>query len=255
MNKKMELNDTYIMKWNDKLSLSNISSVNSIGLPNNNVTNSYSLNFWISPRPSHGLSCDLMFYKKGFREGDLVIPFIEYSFSFSIASNRIDDFNRIFDLLKKMDYTNKVNGEHPLIFDDSIVVDKNQFNHKILKKEYTKFTYNFKGSLPSIMLYCYIIENSIEFFSLIWGYNADGSEVKILKYEIGDIISLKDDKSVDYMVIDYDYDKFCDKYSIKYKITEINSINTSVIKYGKTIIADVDKITWSRNNRIDNILN
>ena len=104
------------------------------------------------------------------------------------------------------------------------------------------------------MGYISYIEDAINFFSLIWVYKEDGSEVNLLKYPIGSIVSKKENQSSDFLVLDYKYYKLVNDYKISYIVTEIKENNGMTIKYGQIITISEDKITWSRNNRIDNIL-
>lgn len=91
---------------------------------------------------------------------------------------------------------------------------------------------------------------------MIWGYDKDGSEHNLLKYPIGSIVSKVSDKSEDLMVVDYTFSVQYDKYYIDYVVCEMETIpNSLAIKYGKSETLPEDQLTWSRNDRIDNILN
>jgi hypothetical protein len=189
-------------------------------------------------------------------------PFIRYDFTFSIASNRTETF---FDLFKKLSLEpfgsktifTDLNNEKisDILFSHEIIENKEVNTHYILEKEYTRYTYHFGGKLSSIMAYVMYLEDSINFFSEIWGYSEDGSEVCLLKYPIGTIVSLPKDKSIDYLVLDYKYRKLDGKYYIDFIVSEMINNKGSVITYGEIYTFRESELSYSRNSRIDNILN
>jgi hypothetical protein len=189
-------------------------------------------------------------------------PFIRYDFTFSIASNRTETF---FDLFKKLSLEpfgsktifSDMNNEKitDIRFSDEVIEGKQVNTHYILEKEYVRYTYHFAGKLSSIMAYIMYLEDAINFFSEIWGYSEDGSEVCLLKYPIGTIVSLPKDKSTDYLVLDYKYRKLDGKYYIDFIVSEMINNKGSVITYGEIYTFRESELCYSRNSRIDNILN
>jgi hypothetical protein len=105
------------------------------------------------------------------------------------------------------------------------------------------------------MAYVFYLEDTIEFFSKIWGYNEDGTEESLIKYPIGTLVSDVNDKSKDYLILDYQYRKIDKNYYIDYELTEVIGGYSSVIKYGDVKIMTENNICFSRNGRIDDILN
>lgn len=197
-------------------------------------------------------------------------PFIRYDFTFSVASNRKSDFFDLFEKISEEEFgTKSILREQThnyrnipsndkvcdIPFNDSVVESKDENKHFIYDKEYIRFTYHFAGKLGSIMAYISYLEDAINFFSEIWGYNEDGSEVCLLKYPIGTIVSLLKDKSKDYLVLDYKYRKMDGKYFIDFTISEMLNDKGSIIKYGEVISASEGLLCYSRNSRIDDILN
>jgi hypothetical protein len=140
-------------------------------------------------------------------------------------------------------------------FSDEVIEGKQVNTHYILEKEYVRYTYHFAGKLSSIMAYIMYLEDAINFFSEIWGYSEDGSEVCLLKYPIGTIVSLPKDKSTDYLVLDYKYRKLDGKYYIDFIVSEMINNKGSVITYGEIYTFRESELCYSRNSRIDNILN
>jgi hypothetical protein len=188
-------------------------------------------------------------------------PFITYKFSFSVAKNRTEFFFNLFkkvsgEVENKVIYVDQSNNEKmtDVIFTDEIISNKEVTEHSILDKDYTMYSYTFKGKLSSIMAYVMFLEDTINYFSEIFGYNEDGTEVNLLKFPIGTIVSKSKDKSKDYLVLEYRYKKLDGKYSIDYLISEMIS-NGLIIKYGDIENGYENDLCYSRNSRIDDILN
>jgi hypothetical protein len=189
-------------------------------------------------------------------------PFIRYDFTFSIAGNRSETF---FDLFKKLSLESfgsksifsDMNNEKisDIRFNEDVIESKEENTHMVYEKEYIRYTYHFAGKLGSIMAYVSYLEDAINFFSEIWGYNEDGTEVCLLKYPIGTIVSKPSDKSTDYLVLDYKYRKLDGKYSIDFVVSEMMNAKGSVITYGEIYTFRESELCYSRNSRIDDILN
>lgn len=191
-----------------------------------------------------------------------VDPFIRYDFIFSIASNRVDNFFDIFNKLSKIPFGSKsiyvdLNNEKitDIKFSDDVIHSKEKINHKVFDKEYIRYTYHFAGKLSSIMAYVMYLEDAINFLSEIFGYNEDGSEVCLLKFPIGTQVSTLKDKSTDYLVLDYLYRKMDGKYFISYVASEMIKSNGNSITYGEVLNFNEKDLCYSRNSRIDDILN
>ena len=128
--------------------------------------------------------------------------------------------------------------------------------HNVLNKEYTRYEFLYDGLLSEIMAHVSLLEQSIEFFSEIWGYDEDGKEYNLIKFPIGSIASPFDDKSKDLVILDYDYEKNGKDYHIKYIASEmIYDPKSLIIKYGDVITIGENILTFSRNGRIDDLLN
>lgn len=194
-------------------------------------------------------------------------PFIRYDFTFSIASNRKETFFDLFEKLSKEAFGTKSTYRPPAMrddkdikvldipFNDAVIESKEENTHMVYEKEYIRFTYHFAGKLGSIMAYVSYLEDAINFFSEIWGYNEDGTEVCLLTYPIGTIVSLPKDKSADYLVLDYKYRRLDSKYYIDFVVSEMLNTKGSVITYGEIYTFRESELCYSRNSRIDDILN
>lgn len=185
-------------------------------------------------------------------------PRIAFDFTFSISENRIDDFFNLLNRLMrektstKTFYENKT-SDIQLPFDYQI--DKEGVEkHSILSRSYVRYAYHFVDKLSTIMVYISYIEDAMCFFEKMWGYDETGKEICSLKFPVGSVVSKKNNKSKDYLIIEYDYIKSYGEYYINYKACEI--IDTSVIiKYGEVEKFTDEDLCFSRNNRIDGILN
>lgn len=242
------LTDKDILKWNDRLDKSQY-RLN----PRYNTRNGYpdiSINFISEPFRGFTGATEIK---------ETTEPVIRYEFSFSIIKNRKDEFfillNKMFQRKLVTHFVYQDSSKEIEIYKDSDI-EKSDIEHTVLNRDFIKYTYKFSGKLASIIAYIAYLEDAITYFQMIWGYNEEGEEICLTKYKIGDIVSVKNDKSKDFLVVDYYYDRIGEEYKIDYVISEMMSnTNSSVIKYGDGLKESEDNLTYSRNNRIDNILN
>ena len=244
---KKYLSDSEIMNWNDRLS---------------------STPYFVIPRYHTHNSFPMIVFKQRIKtmdpEAEVVTmdPHMKFNFSFSVAKNRVDNFFHIFDkwftnkIETKTLFVDKSNREKigDIEVSESIIKSKAQTEHKVKEKEYTKFTYDFEGHLSSIMAYVMFLEDTIEIFSKIWGYDEDGGEHVLTKFAIGDIVTKTGDQSEDYLILDFSPTKSDNKFNINYEICKMIK-RGQIIQYGQVEFVNISDITWSRNNRIDDILN
>jgi hypothetical protein len=250
---KKYLSDSEIMNWNNRLD---------------------GTSYFVMPRYHTHHSFPMIVFKQTVRKGlgsfgidpqEEVItldPHMNFNFSFSVAKNRVDNFFHIFNKWFSSEIETKTlfvdNKNQELIKDihvsESIIKSKTETEHKIKEKEYTKFTYEFQGKLSSIMAYVMFLEDTIEIFSKIWGYDEDGGEHLLTKFTIGDIVSRVKDQSEDYLVLDIIAEKNYNEFILNYEICKMMT-KGQIIKYDKAEVVRESDITYSRNNRIDDILN
>lgn len=245
------LTDKEILKWNDRIKNSGFFVKPSYG----NGT-SYP-NISINLRPASPTELNNNNYTH-LNINSIIDPPTIYVFSFSVASNRVETFFDIHERIKKERFYTKILGKNDSLMDikidDKDIFNKDIINHKILDKEYTRFTYKFSGKLTSIMVHVAYLEDTIEFFRRIWGYDEDGKEHLLIKFPIGSIVSKIDDKSSDFLIFEYDYEKTTNaEYNINYNVCEMIKVG-SIIKYEQSQICREDDLCFSRNNRIDDIL-
>jgi hypothetical protein len=250
---KKHLSDSEIMSWNVRLD----------GTP-----------YFVIPRYHTHNSFPMIVFKQRIKKGlgsfrndpetEVVTldPHMKFNFSFSVAKNRVDNFFHIFSkwfsdkIETKTLFVDNHNQEKikDINISESIIKSKKQTEHKVKEKEYTKFTYEFEGQLSSIMAYVMFLEDTIEIFSKIWGYDESGSEHTLTKFSIGDIVSKTKDQSQDYLILDFDATKIGKEFTLHYEICKMIT-KGQIIQYGPVEFVNESDITWSRNNRIDDILN
>lgn len=245
------LSDTEILNWNRRLEKSDYSvyPLSNVRSGNPDIVFRQKINNGYSPM--------------GEQLVETLDPFIRYDFTFSIASNRKENFLDLFEKLSKESFGTKSayhdnNNDRKIYdipFNDLAIETKEENTHMVYEKEYIRYTIHFAGKLGSIMAYVSYLEDAINFFSEIWGYNEDGTEVCLLKYPIGTIVSLPKEKSTDYLVLDYKYRKLDGKYYIDFIVSEMMNSKGAVIKYGEIYTFKESELCYSRNSRIDDILN
>jgi hypothetical protein len=237
------LSDSEILNWNERLK---------------------STNFMVSATYGTKHSFPLISFRQIGYDRSLTLtmdPYLDFQFSFSVAKNRVDFFWDIFEnwyddkVGNEVIYQDNSNNNKIYTIDvtDKIITKKLEVDHKILNKEYIKYTYNFKGKLSSIMAYVMFLEDTIEIFSKLYGYDEDGYEVNLSTFQIGQLVSKKDDKSKDYLLIDISPKKVGNQFYINYHISEVLTIG-DIIRYGATQEVSESEISFSRNSRIDDIL-
>lgn len=247
------LSDSDIMAWNDRIPPeTNLY----IGARYSNMASQPTIVFSLRDSHMYPQSYDQNGQQKQREIGD---PDFKYRFAFSIASNREEEFYSIFDKLSKESFDNHVltaNGTTTALkLDRKITDEPTKTLHKVFDKEYMRLEYDFSGKLSSIMAYVCLLETSIEYFSMIWGYDEDGNEYNLLKYPIGNVVSPADDKSKDYLILDYKFIR-AGSFIINYVACEMFADkNSAIVKYGPVQTFSEKNLVWSRNNRIDDLLN
>jgi hypothetical protein len=251
------LSESEILKWSDKLASNKETSLIKL-IPRSNLRNRY-------PDISIGYTSGSSLL--GFNISTMESVKIDYIFTFSISEKREKDFLEIFNKRLKVNFSTKSSfskqnrewvGE-PIITDININAD-NIYNiektaHSLSNTPYIRYSYYFTGDIYEIIAYVTYLEDSLNICSMLWGYDEKGNEHDLLKYKIGSIVCVLPDKSKDYIVLDYHFNIVDNNIKISYIVSELIFNNTPVIKYGKSTTLVDEDICFSRNNRIDDILN
>lgn len=202
---------------------------------------------------------------------------INYRFAFSVSKNNIQRFENLF--LKFL----KEGCKHMLlesgykqyfqIFEyeelDKLRTLEVREEHRIYEVDFIKITYDFNRSpaLPTV-LFIQIIKDVINIIGEYWRFDENGNEVCSIKYPVGSIVSLNNDKS-DFFVesisfIRKDTDKFKElklKFGFKdelllYNLLKIESnLNSQVLEFSGVHTTSSDFIVPNRGQRLDELLN
>lgn len=193
--------------------------------------------------------------------GRISEPNIEYEFTFSVCEKRLDEFFLIFNKITRNGIDNFVYQtpkEYKSIeFTDDVIHSKSLVTHSYMNRNYIKIQYKFRGKVSSIIAYVQALKDTISYFGMIWGYTEDGEELCLLKYPIGSIVSTLNDKSIDFLVVDYRYEKSTNsKFTIYYEVYEmISTENLLTLQYGKMSVFLENQLSLSRTAQINSILN
>jgi len=242
------LTDTEIINWNDKIKSSNYM----IRPSSHNRSGNVDIVFVQKTNTLNTINSQSTFV-------ETTDPSIRFNYLFSISSTRTKEFWEIFNRRKSVPigtctrYKEKI---EEISFDEVAMTESKEVtNHKIKELEYTRYSYELKGKLSQIIAFTTTIEDTIKFFTKIYGYTENGKEVILTNFPIGQVCSKKSDKSTDYIVLDYDYIVIFNEFKINYKIAKMEwSPNSPIVTYGEPETVTEDELCFSRNNRIDNIL-
>lgn len=257
------LTDTEIISWNDRLSFTNDFTpyMPSRGQVVNGVR--VSDNYRLSPTyDDNGSNPNISLYRISNYEfssstyGLEKEPIIKYKYSFSILKNKSEYFNNILNkfLSEKIGTRVVVDDKNTLsIKIENDIANIDEVECSIFNKDYITYNYNFNGPLYSIIFYITNIEDTISFLSQIFGFDENDEECYLLNYKIGDMVCEKKDRSVEYIIDDYEFNKIGGKYYINYIVKEI-TMSGPIIKYGNSKVFESDKIVNSRDSILRDIL-
>lgn len=180
-------------------------------------------------------------------------PHIRYNLVFSIENSMDDKFHEIYNIIKHSNLQTKVYlndgfgktvGTYRDINFDNLTIDfKNEY-HTLYKKDYIKYDYMLEGNLGDIMGYVKFIEDALIFLIIE------------PKFKISEVVSDVTNRSIDYLVLKYEYQQTGNKYTIEYILSEIlNDKPDTIIRYGNSTLMKEDQLTWSRTARIDEVIN
>lgn len=232
---------------------------------------------WSDKLPLSGLSNQLNSFNNIFTT-ESYRRYQNYKFVFSVAKNNIQRFENLLDRFLKDGFKVRISEGYKVyheILDDKILSELNKFQnreeHKFYNTDFVRFSYEFKSvSILPLVCYCQILLDVIDIIGNHWQFDTDGKEICTIKYQLGSVVSLKNDKS-DFIIESIEflrknserYDdivfrknyKFDGEY-VLYKLLKIdNNLNSQVIKFSDTpyVVTSVDIIP-NRDSRIDEIL-
>jgi hypothetical protein len=257
MTKKMILSDTDIIEFSKNLNVSRFF----IRPEYTNFSSYPVIAYYINSIQQDVRNLGQGHYNSDAQFGKISEPEIEYELTFSVCEKRVEEFFNIFNKITDYGVENFVYHnarEHkPIVFTDTIIHSKDELTHTFMNRKYKKIKYNFRGKVSSIIAYVQALKDTIEYFSMIWGYTEEGEEICLLKYTIGSILSPVNDKSKDVLVLDYRYNKSTNnKLTIDYEVYEIfGNEKSSTLQYGRKEILSENQLSLSRTTQVNSILN
>ena len=250
---------SYLDKWNERLKKLNLS----LSL---NGTQHYTdvITIWGVDNSYYGYQGF-----QGFRpttEPIYKVPEISYLFNFSVSKKCS---NRFYDLLQSLlksgttfYYTTSDTGSYSKGQTETknYVCRKNlseftieKTNIKIHQVDYIQNTCKLSHNLFDIIHFVNSVESAVEIISKYFEYEQDGTEICKTKYSVNEIVSTKEDKSGNYMILDFVIQS---DNTICYKLSKIqNSLTSEVILFDGISILKEEDIIPNREDRLNTLLN
>lgn len=185
-------------------------------------------------------------------------PPVGYKLTFSVATSCGEEFEEILDGLMTKEFDNHVwktskNKEKVKVDRNSII--KAQSEHKIGKVDYVRYEWTMKSCMSEVMAACYVVESAVEIFGKCWGVTEDGEKVCQMKFPVGSMVNLEGNKSEDWLVLDWSFDLLSPSFHHTYEVVAmVEKPGSAVVSYDKRQLVSEHRISWSRNGRIDDIL-
>jgi hypothetical protein len=250
---------SYLDKWNERLKKLNLSlSLNDIQYTQViticGIDNSYSGYLGVQgyrPTPEP-------IYK---------VPEISYIFNFSVSKKCSKRFYELLQTLLKSGttfyYTTKdYSSSYSKGQTDtkSIICQKNlseftieKTDIKIHQVDYIQNTCKLSTNLFDIIHFVNSVESAVEIISNYFEYDEDGKEICKTKFQVNEIVSTKEDRSGNYMILDFSIQQ---DNTISYKVSKIlNNITSEVILFDGISILKEDDILPNREDRLNILLN
>ena len=248
---KLRMSDSYIFGWNSRI----YEAPKDMNVMVSAVyTNGTGIDVKIRPSVSNSMITSSM---TTMNEEVLLDPPVKYKIVFSVSNDCIEEFDEIMNMLLERKFDNEVwkNSKKKETVVPTKSVVKAQAVHKIGKVDYVRYEWSMTGYLSEVMALCYIIESSVDIFGKCWGVTEDGEKVCQMKYPIGSIVCVDNDKSTDFLVLDWYFDLLSPNFHHSYDVVSIvEKPGSAVVGYDRRQLLNESRISWSRNSRIDDIL-
>jgi hypothetical protein len=240
----------YLDKWNERLKKFNLSL--SLHYDPYFATTDV-ITFWKSENSYSG-------YQGLSRAGTPIynVPVIDYTFNFSVSKKCS---KRFYDLLQTILKSGTIFTYKTTTFENkSFICNKNLSEFTIEKKDikihevvYIQNTCKLSCNLFEIIHFVNSVESAVEIISNYFGYEEDGTEICKTKFKVNDIVSTKEDKSGNYMILDFSIQV---DNTISYEISKIqNNLTSEVIIFDGISIIKEDDILPNREDRLNILLN
>lgn len=250
---KLRMSDSYIFGWNSRI----FETAKDLGvMVSATYTNQTGIDVKIRPSVSNSM---IMSSLGASNEEVLLDPPVKYKLVVSVAKDGMDDFDEITESLSQKTFDNHVwktsNSSSRAVVIPTKTVSINKVDHVVGGIEYIRHEWRMMGTLSEVMASCYIIETAVEIFGKCWGFTAEGDKVSMMKFPVGSMVCVDGDKSTDWLVLDYCFDLSSPSFSSTYDVISFQmGQGSAVVKYDKRMLVVEGRISWSRNGRIDEIL-
>lgn len=254
---KLRMSDSFIFGWNSKLYdvVMNNCGSNITFMTSAVYTNDTGIDIKIrpvsqyhSPTSNHTDPND-----------DVVLdPPVVYKLTFSFAESCTEEFEYILETLMTKDFDNhvwKTSKKKEKVYLNSKSITKTQSTHKIGKLNYVRYEWLIKSTMSEAMAATYVVESAVEIFGKCWGVTEDGEKVCLMKFPVGSMVNLEGNKSEDWLVLDWSFDLLSPNFHHDYEVVAMTEKpGSAVVSYDKRQLVSEHRISWSRNGRIDDIL-
>jgi hypothetical protein len=242
----------YLDKWNERLKKFNLS----LSLSNDTWSTTDVITFWKSENSYSGY--------QGFPRTAPTpiynVPQIDYLFNFSVSKKCAKRFYDLLQTILKSGtiFNYKTKSTYPLT--ESLICKKNLSDFTIEKSDikihnvdYIQNNCKLSCNLFDIIHFVNSVESAVEIISNYFDYDEDGKEICKTKFQVNEIVSTKEDRSGNYMILDFSIQQ---DNTISYKVSKIeNSITSEVIIFDGISILKEEDILPNREDRLNILLN
>ena len=259
---KLRMSDSFIFGWNSRL------------YDIDKIYGSRDASFMVSAVYTNDTGIDVKIrpvsqYSSSFTEQSVVHPTdskdevmmdppIGYKLTFSVAKSCTDEFEEILETLMNKNFDNhiwKTSKNKEKVKVNLNTISKSQSIHRIGKVDYVRYEWTMKSLMSEVMAACYVVESAVEIFGKCWGVTEDGEKVCLMKFPVGSMVNLEGNKSEDWLVLDWSFDLLSPSFHHDYEVVAMTEKpGSAVVSYDKRQLVSEHRISWSRNGRIDDIL-
>jgi hypothetical protein len=242
----------YLDKWNERLKKFNLS----LSLSNDTWSTTDVITFWKSENSYSGY--------QGFPRTAPTpiynVPEIGYLFNFSVSKKCAKRFYDLFQTILKSGTIFNYKTKSTYALTESLICKKNLSDFTIEKSDikihnvdYIQNNCKLSCNLFDIIHFVNSVESAVEIISNYFDYDEDGKEICKTKFQVNEIVSTKEDRSGNYMILDFSIQQ---DNTISYKVSKIeNSITSEVIIFDGISILKEEDILPNREDRLNILLN
>ena len=240
----------YLDKWNERLKKFNLS----LSLSNDTWSTTDVIKFWKSEDSYSGYQG----FPRTKAPTPINVPEIDYLFNFSVSKKCA---KRFYDLLQTILKSGTIFTYKTTSFENkSLICNKNLSEFKIEKSDikihnvdYIQNNCKLSCNLFEIIHFVNSVESAVEIISNYFEYEEDGTEICKTKFKVNEIVSTKEDRSGNYMILDFSIQP---DNTISYEISKIqNNLTSEVIIFDGILIFKEDDILPNREDRLNILLN